>query len=41
MEDKETHERHLAMFDSLLLYWKLMKKYDPSEILNNKKDEAA
>jgi hypothetical protein len=37
--DKETHVRHMAMFNSLLSYWKLVKKYDPSEIL--KKDEAA
>jgi hypothetical protein len=29
------------MFNSLLSYWKLVKKYDPSEILKNKKDEAA
>ena len=39
--DIKTHVRHLAMFDSLLSYWKLMKKYDPAEILNNNKDEAA
>ena len=39
--DKETHVRHMAMFNSLLTYWKLVKKYDPAEILNNKKDEAA
>jgi hypothetical protein len=31
----------MAMFNSLLTYWKLVKKYDPAEILNNKKDEAA
>ena len=37
--DKETHVRHMSMFNSLLSYWKLVKKYDPSEIL--KKDEAA
>ena len=37
--DKDTHERHLAMFNSLLTYWKLIKKYDPSEIIN--KNEAA
>ena len=37
--DKDTHERHLDMFKSLLSYWKLLKKYDPSEILN--KNEAA
>jgi hypothetical protein len=36
--DKETHTRHLAMFNSLLEYWKLVKKYDPSEF-NNKKEE--
>jgi len=39
--DKETHVRHISMFNSLLTYWKLVKKYDPSEILKNKKDEAA
>ena len=39
--DKETHVRHMSMFNSLLSYWKLVKKYDPSEILKNKKDEAA
>ena len=39
--DKETHVRHMAMFNSLLTYWKLVKKYDPSEILKNKKNEAA
>ena len=39
--DKETHVRHISMFNSLLSYWKLVKKYDPSEILKNKKDEAA
>ena len=38
--DKETHVRHMSMFNSLLSYWKLVKKYDPSEILKNKKDEA-
>jgi len=37
--DKDTHERHLDMFKSLLSYWKLLKKYDPSEILN--RNEAA
>ena len=39
--DKETHVRHMAMFNSLLSYWKLVKKYDPSEILNTNKSEAA
>ena len=39
--DKKTHVRHMSMFNSLLSYWKLVKKYDPSEILKNKKDEAA
>jgi len=38
--DKKTHVRHMSMFNSLLSYWKLVKKYDPSEILKNKKDEA-
>jgi len=31
----------MAMFNSLLSYWKLVKKYDPSEILNTNKSEAA
>ena len=29
--DPDSHHRHLAMFNSLLTYWKLLKKYDPSE----------
>ena len=39
--NNKTHDRHLAMFNSLLTYWKLIKKYDPSEILNNNKNKAA
>tara|TARA_R110002033_G_scaffold10548_4_gene34154 strand:- start:84 stop:869 length:786 start_codon:yes stop_codon:yes gene_type:complete len=31
--DPDSHHRHLAMFNSLLTYWKLLKKYDPSEEL--------
>jgi len=27
----DTHARHLAMFLTLLHYWKLLKKYDPTE----------
>ena len=38
--DKETHVRHMSMFNSLLSYWKLVKKYDPEEILNNKNEAA-
>ena len=26
--DRDTHEKHLTMFNSLLTYWKLMKNYD-------------
>jgi hypothetical protein len=29
--EKETHEKHLSMFNSILTYWKLSKNYDPSE----------
>ncbi len=28
--DKDTHARHLAMFNSILSYWKLVKNYDSS-----------
>ena len=28
--DKESHDKHLAMFNSILTYWKLSKNYDPS-----------
>ena len=28
--DKDTHARHLAMFNSILDYWKLVKNYDSS-----------
>ena len=28
--DKYSHEKHLAMFNSILTYWKLSKNYDPS-----------
>ena len=38
--DKETNARHFGMFKSLLTYWKLVKKYDPSEIINKNKNEA-
>ena len=31
--DPDTHARHLAMFNSLLTYWKLLKNYDPSQQL--------
>lgn len=27
--DEESHERHLAMFNCVLEYWKLLKKYNP------------
>ena len=29
--DKNSHERHLQMFDALLTYWKCQKKYDPTK----------
>lgn len=28
--DQESHEKHLAMFNSILTYWKLSKNYDPA-----------
>ena len=31
--DKNSHERHLQMFNALLTYWKCLKKYDPTETL--------
>jgi len=31
--DPDTRARHLAMFNSLLTYWKLLKNYDPSQQL--------
>ena len=34
--DKESHSRHLAMFNNLLEYWKLFKKYDPSKFVKEK-----
>ena len=34
--DKDSHSRHLAMFNNLLEYWKLVKKYDPSEFIKEK-----
>lgn len=34
--DIDTHERHVAMFNALLEYWKLVKKYDPSEKIEGK-----
>ena len=37
--DPDTHARHLAMFNSLLTYWKLLKKYDPSEELIKLKEK--
>jgi len=37
--DPDTHTRHLAMFNSLLTYWKLLKKYDPSEELIKLKEK--
>ena len=30
--DKESHAKHLAMFNSILTYWKLVKNYDPSKV---------
>ena len=29
--DKESHAKHLAMFNSILDYWKLEKNYDSSQ----------
>ena len=34
--DKNSHERHLQMFNALLTYWKCLKKYDPTETLKEK-----
>ena len=31
----DSHARHLAMFLTLLHYWKLLKKYDPTEEVND------
>ena len=31
--DTESHAKHLAMFNSILTYWKLAKNYDPSETI--------
>jgi len=31
--ETDTHARHLAMFNSLLTYWKLLKDYNPTEEL--------
>ena len=36
----DTHARHLAMFNSLLTYWKLLKNYDPSEQLIKLKESV-
>ena len=30
--DKDTHTKHLSMFNSILTYWKLVKNYDPTKI---------
>lgn len=38
--DADTHARHLAMFNSLLTYWKLLKNYDPSEQLIKLKESV-
>ena len=38
--DPGTHARHLAMFNSLLTYWKLLKNYDPSEQLIKLKESV-
>jgi len=39
--DKDTHPRHLAMFKSLLTYWKLLKKYDSSKSIGDSNAAAA
>ena len=31
--DRDSHKRHLQMFNALLTYWKCLKKYDPTETL--------
>jgi len=31
--DKNSHERHLQMFNALLTYWKCLKKHDPTKTL--------
>ena len=28
--NKESHNKHVNMFNSILTYWKLVKNYDPS-----------
>ena len=38
--DKETHTRHLSMFNSLLDYWKLVKNYDPSTVNTKEKSDG-
>jgi len=30
--DKDTHLKHLSMFNSILTYWKLVKNYDPTKL---------
>ena len=30
--DKDTHTKHLSMFNSILTYWKLVKNYDPTKL---------
>ena len=31
--EADSHKKHLAMFNNLLQYWKLLKDFDPSEEL--------
>lgn len=31
--DKSSHEKHLMMFNHLLNYWKLVKNYDPTDLI--------
>jgi len=31
--ERDSHKRHLQMFNALLTYWKCLKKYDPTETL--------
>ena len=35
--DKESHSKHLAMFNNILEYWKLVKNYDSTVIAHAKK----
>lgn len=34
--DRESHKRHIEMFNALLTYWKCLKKHDPTKKLKEK-----